>query len=146
MKVTKQEAQDIKSKRHSHAAGKKFKNISSSKTEPSTVVASNDEKMSATSHHKQKGTELSKVKHVDVVNIIPPGSQQDSINMSTETPVLLSGDGILRQVFTSLALITCKNKFFITAYLTLEETVCLIDLYIHWCLVYRVTFSILLFS
>ncbi|PNF20474.1 hypothetical protein B7P43_G07693 [Cryptotermes secundus] len=97
MKVTKQEAQGTKSKIHNHVAEKKFKNISLRKTDP------NEGAVSAPSCHQRKGTELSKIKHVDELNIIPPGHRQDSINVSTETPVLLSGDGILRQALLSFS-------------------------------------------
>jgi hypothetical protein len=100
MKVTKQGAQNAKNKSHSHVAGRKFKSISSSKAGPSTEVATNVEAASATLHQQPKATKLSKMKHVNVVNIIPPVSHQDSISLSSETPVLLSGDGILRQVYT----------------------------------------------
>jgi hypothetical protein len=116
MKVTKQEAQDTKARSHSHVAGKKFKNVSSRKADLNTEVALNGEAVSASPHHQQNGTKLSKMKHVDVVNIIPPVSQQDSINFSSETPVLLSGDGILRQVFTFFVLsvrINCSLQLFI---------------------------------
>jgi hypothetical protein len=118
MKVTKQEAQGTKSKSHNHVAGKKFKNISLRKTEPSIEIDLNEGAASAHPCHQQRGTELSKIKHVDEVNTIPPGHQQDSINISTETPILLSGDGILRQVFSSLALFKHKSmSFFTMAYL-----------------------------
>jgi hypothetical protein len=99
MKVTKQEAQGTKSKSHNHVAGKKFKNIPLRKTEPSIEIDPNEGAVSAPPCHQQKGTELSKIKHVDELNTLPPGHRQDSVNVSTETPVLLSGDGILRQVF-----------------------------------------------
>jgi hypothetical protein len=104
MKVTKQEAQGTKRKSHNHVAGKKFKNISLRKTETSIEIDPNEEAMSASPCHQLKGTELSKIKLVDEVNTIPPGHQQDSLNVSAETPVLLSGDGILRQVFSSLTI------------------------------------------
>jgi hypothetical protein len=125
MKVTKQEAQDTKNKSHSHVAGKKFKNISSSKADPSTEVALNGEAVSASPHHQHKGTKLSKMKHVDVVNIIPPVNQQDSINLSSETPVLLSGDGILRQVLT-LFLLNVRTIHSLLWFIKhLEMTICL---------------------
>lgn len=116
MKVTKQEAQGTKSKIHNHVAEKKFKNISARKT------GSNEGAVSAPSCHQRKGTELSKIKHVDELNTVPPGHRQDSVNLSTETPVLLSGDGILRQVFSALVLFKHKNRpFFTMAYLTFRK-------------------------
>jgi len=104
MKVAKKEAQGTKIISQSNVAGKKFKNISSSKTKPSTEIDPNGEALSATPHIQQKGTEQAEVKHVNEANIIPLDCQQESINLSTETPVLLSSDGILRQVLTSLCL------------------------------------------
>jgi hypothetical protein len=102
MKVTKKEAQGTKSISQSNVAGKKFKNISSSKTKPSAEINPNGGTLSATPHIQQKGTEQAEVKHVNEANIIPLGCQQESISLSTDTPVLLSSDGILRQVLTSL--------------------------------------------
>jgi hypothetical protein len=102
MKVTKQEAQGTKSRSHNAVTGKKFENISLRKTETSKETDPNEGVMSASPCHQLKGTELSKIKLVDEVNTIPPGHQQDCLNVSTETPVLLSGDGILRQVFSYL--------------------------------------------
>lgn len=107
MKVTKQEVQSTQSKSHSHVAGKKLKNISH-KADPITEISPNGEAVSASPHHQQKGAKLSKMKHVDVVNVVPSVNQQDSINLSSETPVLLSGDGILRQVFTWFVLINVR--------------------------------------
>jgi len=104
MKVAKKEAQGTKIISQSNAAGKKFKNISSSKTKPSTEIDPNVEALSATLHIQQKGTEQAEVKHVNEADIIPLDCQQESINLSTETPVLLSSDGILRQVLISLCL------------------------------------------
>jgi len=104
MKVAKKEAQGTKIISQSNVSGKKFKNISSSKTKPSTEIDPNAEALSATPHIQQKGTEQAEVKHVNESNIIPLDCQQESINLSTETPVLLSSDGILRQVLTSLCL------------------------------------------
>jgi predicted transcriptional regulator of viral defense system len=110
MKVTKQEAQGTKSRSLNHVAGKKFKNISLRKTESRIEIDQNEGAVLASPRLQQKGTEPSKIKHADEVNTIPPGHQQDSINVSTETPVLLSSDGILRQVISSLALF--KHKTF----------------------------------
>ncbi|XP_021921828.1 uncharacterized protein LOC110830826 isoform X3 [Zootermopsis nevadensis] len=102
MKVTKQEVQSTQSKSHSHVAGKKLKNISH-KADQITEISPNGEAVSASPHHQQKGAKLSKMKHVDVVNVVPSVNQQDSINLSSETPVLLSGDGILRQALLSFS-------------------------------------------
>ena len=112
MKVAKKEAQGTKIISHSNAAGKKFKNIPSSKTKPRTEIDPNRESLSATLHIQQKGTEQAEVKHVNEANIIPLDCQQESINLSTETPVLFSSDGILRQVFTSLCLFQHHNRLF----------------------------------
>jgi hypothetical protein len=98
MKVTKQEAQGTKHKSHNQVAGKKLKNISLRKTETSIEIDPIEGSVSPPPCHQLKGTELSKIKHVNEINTIPPGHQQDSLKVSTETPILLSGDGILRQV------------------------------------------------
>ena len=112
MKVTKKEAQGIKSISQSNAIGKKFKNISSSKTKPSEEIDQNEEASSTTTNTQKKGTEQAKTKHLNEVNVIPLGCQQESFNLSTETPVLLSSDGILRQVHTSLGLFQNNNILF----------------------------------
>lgn len=124
MKVAKKEAQGTKIISQSNVAGKKFKNISSSKTKPSIEIDPNGEALSATPHLQQKGTE----QHVNETNIIPLDCQQESINFSTETPVLLSSDGILRQVLTSLCLFQHHNGLSFDAASVIRRKHCLLSI------------------
>ncbi|XP_069676554.1 uncharacterized protein [Periplaneta americana] len=110
MKVTKQEIYDTKNKCHNIVIGKKYKNAPASKSE-SRMEAVPEEAITVI----HKGAELSKLKHVDVVNIIPHESQRDSIS-ATETPILFSGDGILRQALLSFSYVGQDEK-------TLKDTI-----------------------